>query len=205
MFIERQFFAIRSGAVGGPRYRTTIKQLRGGGEHRNALWADPLRSFNFSLAARDTAAIQDVLDFAAETQGALHAFRVKDWSDYTMDNEQIATGDGTTFYFRITKGYGPTYRRRILKPVPGTVVVRVNGAVVSAYVDTTQGVVVPAVTPPSGSVIRVTCEFDVPCRLADDDVDILMLYHRKGQWDGIGIQEVRVTEVIDPLFYAAQQ
>lgn len=218
MFIESRFFTdIRPEAYGGPSYRTNIKQLRGGAEHRNSLWADPLRSFTVSLSARDTDLIHQLLDFVANTSGAANAFRLKDWSDFksclpqqtpTALDLPVGTGDGTTYWFRLYKPYGSTYQRRILKPVSGTVLVSVDGATLgpsAVFTDHVNGVVVFKVAPAPGAVIKAGFQFDVPVRFSEDATDILMLMHSTGTASNIGLQEVRVKEAIDTAAYDAQR
>lgn len=202
MFIERRFFDdIAPRASGGPEYRTTIKTLRGGAEHRNALWADPLRTYNIALGPRDTTSVETVLDFMADAQGAANGFRIKDWSDFKLTGERIATGDAVNFWFRLVKPYGTTgYQRRILKPVAGTIQVRLNNVPLAATafaVDTVNGLVIFKTAPGNGVAITVTGEFDVPVRFTEDMLNVVMLYHRSGQIDTLDLREIRLREVID--------
>ena len=206
MFIERRFFDdIRVGAVGGPEYRTTVKTMRGGAEHRNSLWADPLRSFNVALGLRDNDGIQDILNFSADTRGAAAGFRIKDWSDHVAINQRIGVGDGLSYFFRLVKSYGLTYQRRILKPVAGTVAVTVDGVSAVVYLDTVNGVVVFKNPPAVGVLIDASFEFDVPVRFASDMTDITMAYHAKGSQTSVEIKEIRVREMIDIAAYDTQR
>jgi uncharacterized protein (TIGR02217 family) len=215
-FLETRFFTdIRPEANGGPVYRTTVKQLRGGGERRNAMWADPLRSFNVSLGARDTDDIHDLLDFVADTEGAAHGFRLKDWSDFkscpprqtvTALDVPVGTGNGTTYWWRLNKPYGASYQRRITKPVIGSLVVAVDGVAVGPTVwfgDYVNGTIVFKNPPLGGAVITAGFEFDVPVRFTDDATDISMLAHKLAGSANIAIQEVRVIEDIDIAVYDA--
>lgn len=199
-FIESRFFDdIAPRASGGPEYRTTIKTLRGGGEHRNSLWADPLRMFDVTLTPRDVASIKALRDFVASTQGAANGFRCRDWSDYQATTEVVGTGNGTIYWFRLVKSYG-SYSRRILKPVPGTVVVRLNGAVLSPTlyaVDTVNGLLIFKTAPGAGVVITASFNFDVPVRFDNDAIEVIMLCHKLGGTQTVKIREIRLREVID--------
>lgn len=199
-FLEQRFFDdVAPRASGGPEYRTTIKTLRSGGEHRNALWADPLRNFSITLNARDTTGIDALYDFLADTQGAANGFRIRDWSDYQATSEPVGTGNGTTYWFRLNKQYGTGYVRRILKPVPGTVSVRLNGAVLSPTlyaVDTVNGLLIFKTAPGAGVVITANFDFDVPVRFSDDVTQVVMLFYRTGATETINVREVREREVI---------
>lgn len=180
---------------GGPIYRTIKKRLRGGAEHRWSLWDEPLRTFNVSLTNRDADRIKELIDFTYDTQGSLLAFRARDWSDYTLEDEIIGIGDGSEYLFRFNKVYGDdNHQRRILKPVPGTVVIPNLGLY---HVDHENGVVVFKDPPPNGDFISVTCEFDVPVRFAEDATEIIMLYYKLGGSRSIGLTEVRTQEDIN--------
>lgn len=201
-FVEQRFFEdIRPMASGGPQYRTNVLELRGGGTHRNSVWADPIRTYSLSLGPRDQDSIAAILDFVATMQGGLHSFRMKDYSDFEAENELLGTGNGVDFWFRLRKSYGTGgYWRRILKPRAGTVVVRVNGVPVSPAdfaVDTVNGLVILKNAPANGQQVHADYEFDVPVYFSEDAVELLMLVYHKGQWADIKVREDRLKEVID--------
>ena len=200
MFIERRFFDdIRTEASGGPEYRTIVKSLRGGAEHRNSLWADPLRSFSATLVPRDRAAVKELLDFIAEAQGAANGFRIRDWSEFSAPGEIIGLGDGNVYWFRLTRAYG-AYSRRILKPVAGTIQVRLDGVVQSPdlyAVDSVNGLIIFKFAPGSDVVISASFEFDVPVRFTEDALRVIMLFYKTGASESINFREIRVREVID--------
>lgn len=190
---------ISPGASSAPAFATSIQKLRGGAEYRNALWAHPLRTFNTSYGNRDRQLVEDeLLAFAMSTMGSLHAFRAKDWSDFTATDEQIGTGDGVVWWFRLTKRYG-TYVRRISKPDPATVTIRLDGDLVdpAGYViDAVNGTVLFLVTPSVGQIITWSGEFHVPVRFEDDALGIVMTYYRVGEVPSVALTEVRVRENI---------
>jgi len=152
-----------------------------------------------AYGSRDTADIEtDLQQFVFTTAGAFSGFRARDWSDYTAIDEQIGEGDGSTYYFRLTKRYG-TYERRIMKPDPTTVTITVNGNTAdpdSWAIDADNGVVVFLVAPTSG-VITWSGQFHVPVRFEDDQLTTSMLMYSKGAINDIGLREIRVREVID--------
>lgn len=200
MFIERRFFEdIRPQASGGPEYRTIVKTLRNGAEHRNSLWADPLRSFDVTLGPRDRDAVKALLDFVAESRGAANGFRMRDWSDYSTQGEIIGVGDGNAYWFRLTRSYG-TYARRILKPVFGTVEVRLNGVLQSPTlyaIDHVNGLVIFKFAPSTGVTITASFNFDVPVRFSDDALRVIMLFYKTGTSESLQLKEIRLREVID--------
>lgn len=199
---------VSPGVAGGPEFKTTIKTLRGGGESRNQLWANPRRRYTTSYGNRDPQIIADeLLTFLYKTRGSLHSFRAKDWSDYQVTGEAIATADGSDYWFRLTKAYSD-YSRRILKPVAGSVSVTVDGVSVPASdyrIDTVNGAVVLFETPGVGEVVTWTGEFDVPVRFAEDAMDVVMDVHTSGHVESVGLIEVRARENIVEADYAVAQ
>ena len=195
---------VAPGATSAPAFLTSIKQLRGGGEYRNALWRDPLRSFSVRYNARDVERIEDeLLTFMFATSGSLHGFRAKDWSDFAVEDEQFAVGDGTTSWFRLTKRYG-TYSRRIMKPDAATVTIKFDGSSVDPdhyAVDGVNGTVIFFEPPPVTTMITWSGEFHVPVRFEDDALPILMATRQTGMVPDIKLREVRVREDIDTDFY----
>lgn len=204
-FVEQRFPTdIRPKQVGGPRYKTIIKQLRGGGEHRNSLWANPLRRYSVTLGPRDTDAIEAYLDFIATMHGPLHVFRLKDWSDFSATGETIGTGNGTARAFALTKAYG-SYSRRIFKPVANSITVYVDGvAAAVSSVNLANGYVVLASAPAANAVVTADFEFDVPVRFEDDDFDLTMIHHSMGGAESITLVEVRIRDEMNAVTHDAE-
>ena len=120
--------------------------------------------------------------FALGRRGALHSFRIKDWSDYTtnadgetsptMLDQLIGTGTGSLSNFQLVKRYeitGPNeYVRTITLPRTGTVVVALDGILTTAYTVSSTGVIQFTSAPANGVVVTAGCEFDVPVRFTSD-------------------------------------
>lgn len=191
---------IRPGSSGGPGFSTTVKQLRGGGEYRNRLWEHPLRMYEVGYNVRDRDTIEERLQaFIYETGGAHSGFRARDWSDYQATNEQLGTGDGVTFWWRLTKRYG-SYSRRILKPDPATVTITLNGTPVDPddfAIDGDNGIVVFYTPPATDDIVAWSGEFHVPVRFDTDEMSIQMLMQGKGSVSDLTLREIRIREVID--------
>jgi uncharacterized protein (TIGR02217 family) len=140
------------------------------------------------------------------TSGRAAGFRFKDWGDYQLNNMQIATGDGSTKVFKITKTYavtGSSYVRRIFKPVSGTMnvydngVLRTEGAGAGKYtVDYTTGIITfdNAITPANTHPITVTCEFDVPVRFDADELSSSMDGFLTESWSNIPLVEILLED-----------
>lgn len=207
-FHEVQFpTSISRGSSGGPRRRTDIVTLRSGYEERNSVWADSRREYDAGLGVRDINDLHEVLEFFEARLGRLYGFRWKDWADYkscapnrqvSRDDQTIGTGDGAETQFQLIKAYtsGPTtYTRTIKKPVSGTVLVEVNGSLVSGAnysVNTETGIITFNSAPANTHVIKAGYEFDVPVRFTNDHIDVTVDLFSAGQVPQINVIEVKV-------------
>lgn len=207
-FHEVQFpTSISRGSSGGPRRRTDIVTLRSGYEERNSVWADSRREYDAGLGVRDINDLHEVLEFFEARLGRLYGFRWKDWADYkscapnrqvSRDDQTIGTGDGVETQFQLIKAYtsGPTtYTRTVKKPVSGTVLVEVNGSLVSGAnysVNTETGIITFNSAPANTHVIKAGYEFDVPVRFTNDHIDVTVDLFSAGQVPQINVIEVKV-------------
>lgn len=199
--------SISKGSSGGPRRRTDIVTLRSGYEERNAVWADSRREYDAGLGIRDIDDMHEVLEFFEARLGRLYGFRWKDWADYkscaprqtpARNDQTLGTGNGTNTAFQLVKAYtsGPTtWTRTINKPVNGTVLVEVNGSLVSGAnysVNYETGVITFNSAPANGHVVKAGFEFDVPVRFANDHIDVSVEQFNAGSVPQINVIEVRV-------------
>lgn len=218
---------ISRGARGGPERRTQIVGLAGGHEERNASWADSRRNYDVSYGIRRADDLHAVVAFFEARLGPLHGFRFKDWADYkscipsqqpSPHDQSLGTYAGGAPTFQLVKHYvsGPSaYTRSIVRPVPGSVLVAVDGIPLasSAFdVDSATGVVtINSVPMPGGEVIladfvndtyavpgievgsTVTAgfEFDVPVRFGADRLDLTLDIERTGSIPSIPLIEIR--------------
>ena len=211
MFHETRFpTAISRAAHGGPERRTDVIVLGSGAEERNARWADSRRSYNAGYGVKSLDDLYAVIAFFEERRGRLHGFRWRDPTDWKSCppegtpaalDQVIATGDGTTAIFQLTKTYGSAFNpwaRSITKPVAGSVLIAVAGVTqtpVTAYgVDTITGLVAfqPGHIPPADAAITAGFEFDVPVRFDTDRLEINLQGFRHGAIPSIPIVEIRV-------------
>jgi len=211
-FHEVQFpVGISQGAVGGPRFSTSIISLSSGSEHRNINWMKSRGEWDVSHGLRTQEQVEQLLDFFHARFGKAYGFRFKDWSDYRLPRWRTFPGDmfglpvflttdGTTRTFQRTKAYGDvgaTYIRPITKPVAGTVQLLNNSVPMTLgpnfTVDTTTGIVTlsSTVAATTGHVIAGACEFDVPCRFDTDDMKITTTTTENFGWSSIPVVEIR--------------
>lgn len=196
------------GAIGGPRFSTTVTTLSGGTEQRNINWAKARGEWDVSHGLKTEQQVEELLAFFHARNGKAFGFRFKDWADYRLPRwidtpgdlapiQVTFTTDGHTNTFQIVKVYGDTagfYVRPITKPVVGTVQLLNNGVQTFDFtVDNTTGIVTlgggTAVT--TGHQIAVVCEFDVPCRFDTDDMKLTTTMVDNFSWSTIPVVETR--------------
>ncbi|MFN7164198.1 MAG: TIGR02217 family protein [Hyphomonas sp.] len=167
-------------ASGGPERRVEVVPLAGGGEARNAIWAGSRRRWEIGSSVTDVPTLQGLTAFFEARGGRLHGFRFRDRIDdrsgspgaaVTPLDQVIAAGDGETASFALVKTYGD-WRRRIWKPVPGSVLVAVDGVEVAASADAATGTVTLAEPPETGAAVTAGYVFDCPVRFDTDRLDI---------------------------------
>src|SRR5262245_58006128 len=210
MFHDIRFpTAISRASHGGPARRTDVVVLGSGAEERNARWADSRRSYNAGYGVKSLDDLHAVIAFFEERRGRLIGFRWRDPMDCkscppeatpTALDQVIATGDGTTALFQLTKTYGSAFNpwaRALKKPVAGTVLIAVAGitqAPGTAYtIDHATGLVAfqPGHIPSTGQTITAGFEFDVPVRFDTDRLEINLQGFRHGAIPSIPIVEIR--------------
>src|SRR5262245_13368158 len=181
--------AISLGSQGGPERKTDLVVLGSGHEQRNSRWADSRRFYNAGYGVRSLDDLHTVIAFFEERRGRLHGFRWRDHADCKSCapaatpsplDQEIGVGDGTTASFQLAKTYGAAhapYQRTIAKPVPGSVVVAVDGVIKAPgtfTVDHTTGLVtfVPDHVPAVEEIVTAGFLFDVPVRFDTDRLEI---------------------------------
>ena len=200
---------ISQGAVGGPRFNTTVLSLSSGQESRNINWKNSRGEWDVSFGLQSQAQVGALLDFFRARHGKAFGFRFKDWTDYRAPRWRDTPGDmggipvlftttGLTHTFQLFKTYGDTaasYTRTIAKPVAGTLQLLSNGLPVSSgdfSVDTTTGIVTMSDTLAAGGhTIAGAFEFDVPCRFDTDDMKISITTTEIMAWPSIPVVEIR--------------
>lgn len=196
------------GSAGGPERLTEIVTLANGFEERSTPWAHARRRYDAGFGLRALADLEQLLAFFEARQGQLHAFRWKDWTDYTscpLDqaitpfDQRLGIGDGVTQQFQLVKRYASgeqAYLRPIRKPVDNSVRVAVGGdpKVVDQEfsVDFGTGVISFVVAPDIGAEITAGFEFDVPARFDSDSLQTSIAAFRAGELPNVPILEVRV-------------
>jgi len=198
-FIEVRFpTAIAYGSAGGPEYSTDIVITQSGYEQRNANWSQARARYNVAHGVKTQAQLDTLIAFFRARKGRADGFRFKDWTDYQVTAQLIATGDGTTTVFQLVKSYlsgGVTESRIVSKPVSGTVNLYLNGTLQagSAYtLDITTGLVTFHTAPAGSVAVSADFQFDVPVRFDTDRLSATIDSYGSNSWHDIPLVEVRV-------------
>lgn len=150
---------IERGAVGGPRFNTTVLELDSGFEKRNQNWQDTRGEWDIGYGLllkfqEDPASTQldvdDLINFFYTVRGKAYSWRMKDWSDYEVGMEHgndisaqfIAYGDDTTVNFQLFKRYqfggvGSPHDRLLTKIVDNSYRFYLDGAILTETTDYT--------------------------------------------------------------------
>lgn len=191
---------IEYGAVSAPGFETEVVASVSGKEVRNSKRDFPLLRFDVSKALMDQADLDAVIAHHRNRKGKLHAFPMKDWTDYEMDQElQVShTANGAISEFQLAKTYtdngGYQSVRPITLPVQGTIIVEKNGVDLVESVDWTMdyGTGIVSLTSPlaAGEVITASGEFRVKVRYDTDDLKVSITHYDTYAWGQIPLVEV---------------
>lgn len=197
---------IELGAIGGPRFSTTIIELTSGFEQRNINWAQTRGEWDISYAIDETN-FELVRAFFYARYGNAHSFRFKDWSDYELDRQIMMVTDGSTSTVNLFKRYssgGFNFDKLLTKIVSGSISAWVNNvsqtvvedtgpAATEVRVDLLTGLCTLGTTHASttGYDVELAFEFDFPVRFVKEGLDVNMRLVTAGSVPNIDIIEVR--------------
>ncbi len=196
-FHDVQFPAdISYGSSGGPAYLTDVVSTLSGHEHRNINWAQARATYNVSHGVKTQMQLDALIAFFRARKGRAHSFRFKDWTDYQVVAQTIATGTGSQTAFQLIKYYSSGAEiesRTITKPVAATVKIYFGSTLQTSgwTLNATTGVVTFASPPAGGVVVKVDFEFDVPARFDTDQLSASLDTYGVRSWRDIPIVEVR--------------
>lgn len=205
---------ISFGAIGGPRFNTSIVEIYSGYEKRNKNWIDARAEYSVAHDIKSQSELDILVNFFRARAGKARGFRFRDWVDYKLQSQQIGIGTSALTQFQIIKTYtsgSVTDTRNISKvvsqsdsdnislaqanPVTNWSVL-INGVLKTETTDYTvnrnTGVITFLTAPTTGHTIVVNGEFDVPVRFDTDTMAATLDYHNSASWGGIPLVEVRV-------------
>lgn len=168
---ERLLDCVAYGTQGGPSWSTRRIPLRSGIVRRNAQRSRPLYRFILlyqNLNAEHHAAVIDAFNAC---RAGVFGFRLKDWSDFTAEDQLVAVGTGAPQSIQLAKLYefgNENASRPIRKPVVGSVTLTADFAPLAATVDYTTGIA--TFTAGASDIVRWSGQFDVPVTFDEDEL-----------------------------------
>lgn len=159
-------------------FNTSIITTKNGSEQRNINWSSNKMKFNIINGIKTKKELEEIIAFFRNTKGRAYAFRFKDWSDYSAENQLIGIGDGEKKDFQLIKNYtinGNHYIRKITKPVISTIKIFINETITEDLkIDLTTGIITFNEAPSMDTKINASFEFDIPVRFDSDILEITM-------------------------------
>ena len=199
-FVDERFpDCVSFGSTGGPGFKTSIFEVDSGLVSTSPQWNRIRAKYNANFDHVPPADIESVENFFYGVKGRGIGFRYKDWSDYTISNQNFLVGDGTTTSFQLFKRYmsgGSIFDRIIKKPRQNTFSFTLNGVPLientDYFVGDGSGTVNFITAPPANSIgTIVQGEFDVPVRFDTDKLDVTYSDFRQ-----LSISSLPMVEVI---------
>lgn len=200
MSFHEEVFPIKIayGAVGGPKFKTTVLTLESGFERRNVDWSSVRSEFDVAYGLKTQSELDEIRRFFYARKGRAYGFRFRDWQDYKLTNQVIGITNGTLSSFQVFKRYqsGPViYDRPLKKLEADTVQVFADGAPItpnSVNIDTGMVQLTAGQAAEVGSHISVTCQFHVPVRFDTDHLATTIEEFNVFSWGQIPIVEVKI-------------
>ena len=195
---------ISYGAVGGPKFSTTVMTLANGYERRNIDWSRVRAEYDVSYGLKTQSELDLIRKFFYARKGRAYGFRYKDWNDYVLPVQIIGTTNGTLRTFQLFKRYQSgvsLYDRALTKIMTGSLNVYRNGSAITLGTSGTQyavnmntglitlGSTIGATT---GESITARCQFHVPVRFDTDHLAVAIDEFNVFSWGQIPLIEVRV-------------
>ncbi|MFA5662405.1 DUF2460 domain-containing protein [Castellaniella sp.] len=189
------------GAIGGPGFKTLVRETASGTEYRNIVWRRQRGKWEIGYTD-DHEKIKEIVSFFHIMQGRAYGFRFKDWSDYEVDNA-FAVADGFTSQFQATKIYQfgeyqyPRALTRLVAPVDVTVVMPPPEGDDPPYpipawsVNLDTGIIAFTQALPYGATVAVKAQFDIPARFDIDELPIEMVTQDISRLESVPIVEIR--------------
>jgi uncharacterized protein (TIGR02217 family) len=184
-------------------FSTNVVTMLSGQERRNTDWADARLSYDVAPGVRSEGELATLIAFFRARRGAAIAFRFADPFDDSSNgatgvptalDQVVGVGDGVTTAFALIKTYGAgasVQMRRITRPRTGSVVVAVNGIVVTGWSFGALGQINFETAPAIGAQITAGFRFDVPVRFAEDRLNASRATFAAGSFASVPLIEVK--------------
>lgn len=143
-----------------------------GRENRSSNINFPRRRYNLKNCRLSESQFEIFNSFFIARLGSRYSFRLKDYFDYKVINEQFVDSDVQGRQVQLKKTYHDAVSnvlRKVVKPKKNTVKCWFNGVQADGWkVDYATGIISFLKEIPKQAIITASCEFDVPVRFAND-------------------------------------
>lgn len=167
------------GVSGGPEFSTTETISGSGYIYSNANWVDDVFSIDIGNRVIKRDEKDYLLAFFKNRKGKNQGFRFKNWSEFRGFDEHIGTGNGQTTQFQLFKNYAIDSEyttKKISKPVAGTLSIKVNDVITTAWTcDYETGIVIFNLAPGLNLPVSASYEFDLPVKFGADKFELIFL------------------------------
>ncbi|MDR0773425.1 MAG: TIGR02217 family protein [Wolbachia pipientis] len=188
---------ISYGSTGGPEFSTDVVTTHNGCEQRNINWSRARARYNIAYGVRSSEQLTELITFFHARKGKAIGFRFKDWSDFTVINQEIGIGDSKKMTFQLIKTYisGKDKHTRIIKkPVYDTIKIYLDDEETKKYsVNYSTGEITFIKPPAKGTTITASFEFDVPVRFDTDYLNASIDNYGSNSWSNIPLVEVKLS------------
>ncbi len=191
-------------AAASTEFSTNVITSLSGHERRNSNWADARLSYDVGPGVRSESELGILIDFFRARRGPAIGFRFRDPFDNSshlmtqtpaMADQPLGIGDGLRSMFPLQKVYGTgsdAQIRFITHPVPGSILIAINGNQVSSgWTVEPGGKIIFDIAPAQGATITAGFRFDVPVRFADDRIEVNRSTFGAGDMASVPLIEVR--------------
>lgn len=188
---------ISYGSTGGPEFSTDVVTTHNGCEQRNINWSRARARYNIAYGVRSSEQLTELITFFQARKGKAIGFRFKDWSDFTVTNQEVEIGDGKKMTFQLIKTYisgKDKHTRMIKKPVYDTIKIYLDDEETKKYsVNYSMGEITFIKPPAKGTIITASFEFDVPVRFDTDYLNASIDNYGSNSWSNIPLVEVKLS------------
>ncbi|OJH31550.1 hypothetical protein Wxf_02439 [Wolbachia endosymbiont of Armadillidium vulgare] len=186
---------ISYGSTGGPEFSTDVVTTHNGCEQHNVNWSHARARYNIAYGVRSNEQLTELITFFQARKGKAIGFRFKDWSDFTVVNQEIGIGDDKKTTFQLIKTYiseKDKHTRTIKKPVHDTIKIYLDGEETEKYsINHSTGEITFMKPPAKGTIIIASFEFDVPVRFDTDYLNASIDDYGSNSWNNIPLVEVK--------------
>lgn len=181
-------------AIGKPEFTTSCATTLSGREARRSDRESARQKYIIKNCRLSESQFNQFNNFFRARRGRNFAFRFRDYADYKVSNQLIATGKNIQEFslFKLYEDAVAPYYRIITKPVVGSVKLYIDNNPAEANIDYNNGKVQLATQLAVNQSLTADFKFDVPVRFCEDSFE----YNHFA--DGsIELSKVELIEVIE--------